>query len=973
MRTLGENLNELEKQKKRLVNSLVSEGTLASTTEPLENLITKSEKKEGSRALNIKCGAEPTYFIIQDSSTKTNLNIQVSGEGELFIIQNDVPKVYSLSKELMEIQVPISAENSEKKFFITIAGYIEVLDLHDNDIQSFYLGQLEKINKLLVYNNKIDEFLCSPKATVQSIHIFSNPICNEDDYIQNLYALFESLPDRSTQRLGSIVTYKWYGLEKLVYKDGNTYKKYPSSYTGQPFTLEENRLYGVVSSDEANISYHICYNVDGTLILEEYAELNRHHTNRKFLEQEYAIKKNWFFGSAILYDDIAKNEFPYFLQDTGVHEVWESAEKGFGLCFCTGDFHNGHAWKWEDMNIKNYVDFKGNVLSQSDVGDYKTESQPYHGDVVLSFLVGRGGEGFSYGACPNASIYPIDIRGGQSLIYNSSIYGNAAIKYALDVSHIGSFSFAGTQKQDSEIYYKRLRKTFGDFGAKSPLFCSACNGGGVFDWSYTPIQAGTEKDKEDFSWAFGNFSSLDHTSITAATVENQKSNVFVVESLTPSQARSRFSENSAEISGNYFTGFTPEEDYITYYGEYFVNKPEISTDEKTIIYKSIYAQGTSYSAPACASIFGLMQILYKKINPSCNSFGKNSLFMDYVRTNWLDPLPKLMSFCVGMGMPSFLAEKTNKLTTNTRTKPEEQEYFIVGEIGKPIVFSFPEEENVKSGYTFDVDARYLARTEKNELIPLTFSPDGDGIMVSGYSNASFKTELDKNYGKKIQVAEPYSKIKLLINQNESLESMDDITFFSKPINPLEKDEEFVYPDSTKFLEDQNTFTLQFVVDMAKVIENRKNYASSSGTVKYSRTDLLDINLNDEENVNLTINYQPKQEDEEEYIVGQERFHWAGALEKVIGNNSRGPSSWHFSETDKLVITMAFDKTSQALYCNGTQVFCIPCEARIPIYLDNVKIYKNILADNGDVLFYDKRLSQKEIIFNTIALLSKVNN
>jgi hypothetical protein len=66
------------------------------------------------------------------------------------------------------------------------------------------------------------------------------------------------------------------------------------------------------------------------------------------------------------------------------------------------------------------------------------------------------------------------------------------------------------------------------------------------------------------------------------------------------------------------------------------------------------------SSPNCNGTLALMRIIYSKIDPSCVSFGKNSEFMDYVLTHWLDPIEGEMDFSVGIGIPVFLAKPASR-------------------------------------------------------------------------------------------------------------------------------------------------------------------------------------------------------------------------------------------------------------------------------------------------------------------------
>ena len=60
------------------------------------------------------------------------------------------------------------------------------------------------------------------------MHFHNNPICDEEEYKEELVKCINSLPDRSHNTIGSILLYPWYGLETLICKDDSgAWKKYP--------------------------------------------------------------------------------------------------------------------------------------------------------------------------------------------------------------------------------------------------------------------------------------------------------------------------------------------------------------------------------------------------------------------------------------------------------------------------------------------------------------------------------------------------------------------------------------------------------------------------------------------------------------------------------------------------------------------------------------------------------------------------
>ena len=127
--------------------------------------------------------------------------------------------------------------------------------------------------KLILFNNNIPRLDLSNCKNLRYLHFFNNPICDNEEYKQNLIDTINQLPDRSNQALGSIILYPWYGLEVLFCSCGqdennNTiYKKYPvekwtdtenvehDTYSSkQDFEFNDDVIYGKVV--ENNIEYY---------------------------------------------------------------------------------------------------------------------------------------------------------------------------------------------------------------------------------------------------------------------------------------------------------------------------------------------------------------------------------------------------------------------------------------------------------------------------------------------------------------------------------------------------------------------------------------------------------------------------------------------------------------------------------------------------------------------------------------------
>lgn len=203
------------------------------------------------------------------------------------------------------------------------------------------------------------------------------------------------------------------------------------------------------NSDKANWDLkYVTYDKNG---LEKEHILTKYNNLRKQLEQDCTVNKNWFFGSAI--QDTAEYKYcqPYFIE-SGVQDVWETTQKGFGLTWGIHDNISSCQPDWNHKNIVRYTNFYGNTLEakiNTDLGtpiitdprhiqglirSYKIadpgivrwdSSGSYvwgHGDHILSYLTSTGVQQFNYnktlfkdylyGTCPNIAIYVLDHASG---------------------------------------------------------------------------------------------------------------------------------------------------------------------------------------------------------------------------------------------------------------------------------------------------------------------------------------------------------------------------------------------------------------------------------------------------------------------------------------------------------------------------------------------------------------------------------
>lgn len=962
MSSIQQYLDKIRTQKQSLVSALQSQGIDSSIEESLETIVMKSSNQmETSKLLP----SEKTSF----STSKSKIKIAINGIGSVVILygQKEIAKI-ELSDKIKQYELS-SNEQGENEFTIALEGEVGVLDLHDNNITKFTLGHQDKINRLLLYSNSLTMLNCSRNQNLQFLHMFNNPICDEEEYKPLLKLAFESLADRSDKAIGSIVFYPWYGLEKLIEKKNGVWKKYPSAHAVLNF--EDGRLYGEVVNSE--IVYYRYLNDE----LRPYTEMNRHHTIRKDFEKNVTLSKNWMFGSAILYSEEA-DKFCYYLRETGVQDVWETAEKGFGICVGTTDYHAGRIDAWEDLNLKGYIDVAGIPMAPwDDKKFWEAEAagkSAQHGDFCLSQMVGRGGEGV-FGFAPNAQCYLADYYTGDDL-------GKvAAVKTLCDNCQIIASSLVDTWDEEryaQEGYLKGLevlqkaRRHYGIFGQTHPFFISAGNWGDGTQWGYKQQNGyvyycnyGTEEDFESLEFP---------------------STVIYVASLTPAKTLSNYSGNSNVIDKTpYYTEMLPNDSYIAHYGEVLGWRDDVP---KSITGKEKdgaigWAQGTSMSCPNCGGTFILMRKIYSKLYPEETNYGKHSPFMDYVKTHWMDPLDDLTSFSVGMGLPCFLASPRKEYQGSNKTSGA---FSIDGlKVGQPFDIVGVLVDGNKNGCAFDYDHNFMAQISENTFIPI--QPFSSGTMtVQGYTKNFLNNPTTE------QKAENYNKITF------SLEAPLEQSFIISQTDkvPLIEVNSFDYGMSTHddvyytLGQSQNRkFTLQFVIDMKSIIKaapvseeqvTENNVTTTEYTVGNQKIVLINIpnsqnylyfcvgGLKANSLTDVVIQYGPGSSKVTSFRV------MSASSPRTVPATVGGISNIiHLSENDVGVITLCLDETDLLGYYNGNLMFRLPLEY-VRISAKDFAIKASMVKDGKieNAIAYDRILSQEEIISNSIALLQSLS-
>ena len=153
--------------------------------------------------------------------------------------------------------------------------------------------------------------------------------------------------------------------------------------------------------------------------------------------ESMAIAKNWVFGSPLMYttDTYTATKIELFLKQTGVLDVWETAEYGEGRLIGIMDTGFGY----EDNSYKNLEYGENSIYGTrylptdkafpDDYAGYPTGgASAYHGNCVSSVCCAMGDD--MYGVCPKAQMYLFRLYDGDNVSYTS--YSMNGLKYVLN-------------------------------------------------------------------------------------------------------------------------------------------------------------------------------------------------------------------------------------------------------------------------------------------------------------------------------------------------------------------------------------------------------------------------------------------------------------------------------------------------------------------------------------------------------------
>ena len=276
------------------------------------------------------------------------------------------------------------------------------IDLSEKNLKTLEFLQGDKVNKLICHTNALVSLSLSKCINLRYLHMFNNPMCDDNAYITALVECLNGLPDRSDRGAGSIIYSPWYGLPVLcslgltagnrpvLWKYPHSAKEYiiTTNKTIQPFynqyigfvpsgmTLQDDNSEYTEHYKTGSIRYYYI-NEKGSLGKDTNSvAMERHQNLRQILEKtrnddsttlsyetapltnianppsvpagKGLLNKNWFFGSAIQYSEEWNTSCPRQFDAWNIADFWESAEYGLGINFGLIDLYHS---KFSDLPI----------------------------------------------------------------------------------------------------------------------------------------------------------------------------------------------------------------------------------------------------------------------------------------------------------------------------------------------------------------------------------------------------------------------------------------------------------------------------------------------------------------------------------------------------------------------------------------------------------------------------------------------
>ena len=494
---------------------------------------------------------------------KQDISFKIKGYSSISIDFDEEIKSYDLKSE-DDILIEHSFKDTTlHTVSIRNAAEITEIDLSSNQIQSVNIEQCVKLKKFVAHNNDIETLNFTNCDTLQFVHIQNNPICADKTKMTDM---INTLTDRNNRSFGSIVMYDFVPLKN----------------------------FDTMTEDQKSI-----------------------RQLRKELEKT-SIQKDWYFGSAIMYDEVERNKVPAHSLISNVVDIWESAEYGEGLVFSSlFEMYIPDATSEWDKSVfieKFDLDYSNNDVVSSKQTDSTVSYDTGHGTKTMSLLLSQGK---MYGIMPKAKCIPI-MRGNDNTGNINDQLFEKTLNKLNDFEKLDFITQSTTYPQSFNNFSSNILQLLEN---KKILW----------------FESSSNNDDGDLSTPDGK-NHIPYTELVSAT------------------------DNEGEILYNPFSS----DDILPSYGNDGIKFSHLYYNNVLQDAGNIFGYGTSFSTPITAGIYGLLKILYTKKYGDLITHEE----LQKMAYNHAKPLRNKATYNTGYGVINALYynDKTNDIEAQQLTK-----------------------------------------------------------------------------------------------------------------------------------------------------------------------------------------------------------------------------------------------------------------------------------------------------------------
>lgn len=817
--------------------------------------------------------------ILSFSSNKNNIIFKIKGRYTISVDFGQEIKYINLnSKEFTLIEYNYG---NTDKHIVSISNTDEIteIDISDNEISELNVENCNNLQKLFIYNNSISHLNLIGLDNLQYIHMQNNPICRNKELMTQMIS---ALPDRNNKAFGSIVMYDFVP---------------PRNFDSM---TEEQR---------------------------SIREL------RKELEKT-SIPKDWYFGSAIMYDEVEKNKVPNTVTMSNVIDIWESAEYGEGAVYASlyEIYVPNQTSEWnKDVFLAKYDITSTGEVVESTQTDSNTSYDTGHGTSTNSILISQGNE--MYGLIPKAKCIAI-MRG--SIFTNTQYLSKNVFNTLRDTAKLDFVYTASTYFNDAKPEFTEYAQSIKNCLDKHKTLFFICASNNGDDNISTPD-----------SYVITYHSHM--VSGCSLDIDSENMHDYLTNTSNDNDDRIKFTAN--------------------YFGT-----------ESLIKNKGINSAvaGTSYSTPYTAGVFCLLKILYDKKHPDYTLEQ-----LEQYTYNHAKPLHYTEDAVTGYGTLDcmYFEDKSTLVKADTINK-------IANTIDLSVNNKISSTIRLQPENTSNTDFRLAHKLGDSDIIidkGIIYPKKNDGSIVNKKLYSSSNLKLTETVNVKLPENKEFKEIEdgLIFSLSPKTGFTDNIsgTKLTKngSVNIVQKYFKFGQ-DGALILENfkvPEVITIQYLVD--KVTNLKDNKIEYPVYFKKSTNDKIKLVS--------AIQYNEK----------LQNWRYAYQAGTPIGNAIFNPNVVEKNTNDLLdcmTFTIDFKTGRIIVYANGiitwgTQTSNIPklidkTSTTKPCYLDNLRNLLTmdtlIIGNNAsfakgaetldiyDIRIFDRELTPTEVVQNTSALM-----